>query len=253
MLKPSISRSRGFKGGRLIWLALGVATVCAALVAPSAASAAGPSIEPVPTAPFTGAGAAAGILEFKSGTKIGCEKYSTIGHWNTKQTGTVQLKLEKCSSGCTTFGSASGTIATQTVEFQLAYLNAAHTRFGWLLRPEWDPAKAALRKVLEEGGISESELEALGFRLPFVKELSCPGGGGYTKTLNGALIAEVLSPGLNKSVSTNTLKFTTGTIEGTGHEYHLESEEPGGVMRERVKLEGQQSVTYSDGAHRYSP
>jgi hypothetical protein len=171
------------------------------LVAPISALASGPSVEPS-TNSFTST-AAGGMTWSTSGEKVACSSTGNgEGSWTTSSTGTAVLRFKGCAGSgfsCTSAGQPTGTIVTSTLAISPVYLDAAHSKFGLLLK---SPGSGIFA------------------------QFKC--GGIINHEWTGSLIGQVTSPGLNTWAWQNTLSFVELAL---GQQQYTQVEETGPAYR----------------------
>lgn len=152
-----------------------------------------------------------------------CTSSTGAGEITNATTGNASLTLKGCTSSgiaCTSSGQSAGTIVTSPLSLQVIYLDAAHTKFGWLLSP------------------TSGEVFA---------EFNCWFG---KDVWTGSLIGQVTNPALNTWATSQEVVFaesSTGVqkyqqIEGAGAIHRLSESFNGGAARS-VALTFLDSVT----------
>jgi len=193
---------------RAFGLALAVALAFAGLAAGSASAL---SISP---SSFNGVGSGNLVAFASVGTNVStCE--SSALNWTVSGGSGGAFEAEKLrgckkpvggtSVSCTTPGQTAGTIALSKLNASLVYLDAAKTKFGYMLTPATGTT---------------------------VAEFSC--GGFFQYKWTGSVLGQITNPALNVETKSATLSFTaSGTsqtyqqVEGAGPNYHLYSSEGG--------------------------
>jgi hypothetical protein len=169
---------------RVLGLALVAAFAFAGLAATSASAL---SVTPT-SAPVTGASSGAASFQDQNHNPITCSKLNMSGAFDaTGAAGTVQLQGQTCAipgvGNCTGAGQPVGTFLTGLLRFQLVYLDAAHTKWGF--------------KFLPPSGTSGT-----------FASFTCAGIIHVAWTGTG-LIGQVTSPALNVATKQYTLNFVT--------------------------------------------
>lgn len=192
---------RARKAAVVVGLVCGMA-LCA--VAPAGASASGPEFEPVRgpgNFPISLTGTSGPMVwEVPAiGSSIDCRSGTDVGELTGPTTDTDTLTLEECESpgfGSCQSGAEAGTIETNLLDSESAWIDEAEGRFGTKFTP---------------AGATFAEFEC--------------GGGAIGMTWTGSVTGEITSPGLNEV----TEEFTLVLAPGVGSQELVETVTAGGI------------------------